>query len=52
MTQSQTNFLNKNGIVTQRQMNIDKFEAWMKYKVRNVFAYDNGKMAAAYEHID
>lgn len=52
MTQSQTNFLNKNGILTQRQQNIERFEKWMRERVKNIYAYDYSKMAAAHEHID
>lgn len=52
MTQSQTTFLNSNGIVTARQANIERFEHWMKHIVKNVHAYDNGKMTPAYDKID
>lgn len=52
MNQRQTNFLNQNGIITQRQVNIEKFEAWMKEKVKNIYAWDNGKMTPAYDRID
>jgi hypothetical protein len=54
MTQSQTTFLNSNGILTpsqKRQQNLDRFYDWMRM-VNNVHLADVRQMDAAYQKID
>lgn len=51
MTQTQTNFLNQNGIQTARQRNIERFDEWMK-NLNNKFYSDDARMEAAYQLID
>lgn len=54
MTQSQTNFLNKKGIITtsqKRQQNLDRFYNWLRM-TGNIYIASNEAMEAAYQKID
>lgn len=51
MNTTQTQFLNKNGILTPKQVRQERFIEWMK-KVKNVYSCQPERMAAAMEMVE